>query len=654
MGLGRIAALLFLNLAAAVFVSLGVVADEALGVTPLVFVVAGTVFLLTLLAYLEGMAAMPQAGGAAGFTRRGLGELTSFFAGWALVLDYLILVVLSASFAVHYLGSIPGLGALLELPADTVGTTILICLVALLAARGVRAGARAAIVVSLVALVAQLLLAALGLAIAIEPDAMATPVALGTTPSWSGILFALPIAMIGFTGLDSVANLGGELDKPGRDVPRPMIWSSVVSVAVFVAMSAVALQAQPVTGSGSDAATKLASEDGWLDRPVIGIVEALDVSDGLDGALRLVFGMLAATVLFLTANAAIAGVGRIAFFMSHHRQAPSALAAIDRESGVPRTALALVTIFAVGLLVVTVSVSESAIVLAQVYAFGATFTSFVTCAAIIRMRFCEPELERPFRAPLNVRVGSGSVSVLAVAGCAASLAMWVLVLATHDTARVVGIGWMVAGFVAYGTYRLTHGLPLTTRVDPRSSVPLHIDAQSYRRILIAVRPEPGLLSGAGDAEIVGLAHKLLDQPEGERAEVSVMLVHELPLVQPLDAPLGDVELRSMRRLAAIREVADRLGLRLSSTVARGRAAGRAICQEAQRREADAVLLAIRKRKRKGDEVFGRTVTYVLRHAPCDVLVLALPEETLQRAAAVQAAAKRGRKQAAVATGRGEE
>ena len=84
-GIGLLASVLFVNLAAAVFVSLGVVADQALGLTPVVFVVAGLVFLLVMLAYIEGTAMLPQAGGAAGFARRGLGELWSFFAGWALL-----------------------------------------------------------------------------------------------------------------------------------------------------------------------------------------------------------------------------------------------------------------------------------------------------------------------------------------------------------------------------------------------------------------------------------------------------------------------------------------------------------------------------------------------------------------------------------------
>ena len=625
-GLGRLASVLFVNLAMAVFVSLGVVADQALGLTPAVFIVAGVVFLLVLVGYIEGIAMLPQSGGAAGFTRRGLGELTSFFAGWALMLDYVILVVLTAYVAVHYVGSIPGFGGMLGTPADAIMAGIFIVAVAWLTLRRIRAGASVSIFVSLTALAAQLLLAGIGFAVLFHPGTVTMTVDIGITPTWHGILYSLPVAMIGFTGIDSVANLGDEFDKPGRDIPRPLIWSAVVSVVVFVVMSIIALNAQPVTGSGASASTPLGEQHAWIDRPVIGIVDALGLSGAGETTARIAMAVLAASVLFLAASSALAALARVAYYMSRHRQAPSALLQIDRRTGVPRRAIVLLTVLCLVLLAVSASVSDSAVVLAQVYAFGATLTSTLAGLALIRLRFTEPELDRPFRAPLNVSIGGTQVSLMVVLGTAASLAMWGIVLATHDAARALGLAWMVLGFVLYGTYRLTHGLPLARRVDPRVVQPPRIDARSYRHLLVAVRPEAGMLYGAGDAEVIALAKKLMDDPEpNETPEISVMLVHELPLVLPLDAPLGDAEEATSKRLAGIRDVASRLGLRVDSSVLRARAAGRAICQEVETRQADAVLLATRTKRRTDDQAFGKCVAYVLRHAPCDVVVLALPE-----------------------------
>ncbi|MCW2950482.1 MAG: universal stress protein [Thermoleophilia bacterium] len=627
---GRLAAVLFVNLAMAVFVSLGVVADRAVGLTPAVFVAAGMVFLLVLVGYIEGIMMLPQAGGAAGFTRRGLGELTSFFAGWALMLDYLILIVLTSYVGVHYVGSIPGFGWMLESPGDAFTAAGFIVAVACMSLRRLRPSARVSITISIVALVAQLGLAVLGFVLVFHVGTITATLDIGVTPTWHNILYALPIAMIGFTGIDSVANLGGEMHRSGRTVPRPLIWSAVVSVCMFVVMSMVALNAQPVTGTGASATTPLGDQNAWVDRPVIGIVDGLGLGSGLEHVVRILMGVLAVLVLFLAASSALAALGRVAYFMSRHRQAPSALLQLDRRTGAPKRAIFGLAFLALLLLAFTASAKDSAVVLAQVYAFGATLTATLAGVALIRLRFVEPDLDRPFLAPLNVRIKGRSVSLLMVFGTAGAFAMWLIVLATHDTARAVGLVWMIAGFVLYGTYRLTHGLPLARRAAIREYKAPRIDAQAYKRVLVAVRPEGGARWGAGDAEVIALAQKLMDTSDGQTPEVDVMLVHELPLTEALDAPLGDADAATVRRLARIRDVAARLDLRVSSSVSRARAAGRAICQEAELRGVDAVLLATRTKRRTGDEVFGKCVAYVLRHAPCDVVVLALPEASLRR------------------------
>src|SRR6187431_806513 len=77
----------------------------ALGLTPVVLGVTGLIFLLVSLSYAEGTAAMPETGGAETFTRRAFNDLTGFVTGWALFLDYLIVIALSALFVPHYLGA---------------------------------------------------------------------------------------------------------------------------------------------------------------------------------------------------------------------------------------------------------------------------------------------------------------------------------------------------------------------------------------------------------------------------------------------------------------------------------------------------------------------------------------------------------------------
>ena len=94
-----------------IYFALGVVADRGLGLTPLIFLAAGLLFVLTTLSYVEGGAMFRERGGSSTFARYAFNELVSFIAGWAILIDYLIVIALAAISVPHYLEPIAsGLG----------------------------------------------------------------------------------------------------------------------------------------------------------------------------------------------------------------------------------------------------------------------------------------------------------------------------------------------------------------------------------------------------------------------------------------------------------------------------------------------------------------------------------------------------------------
>ncbi len=84
------------NVGSSIYYALGVVAMWALGVTPAVFLLTGLLFCTTAWSYAEATAMVPEAGGSSSFARRAFNELVSFTAGWALMLDYIVTVAISA------------------------------------------------------------------------------------------------------------------------------------------------------------------------------------------------------------------------------------------------------------------------------------------------------------------------------------------------------------------------------------------------------------------------------------------------------------------------------------------------------------------------------------------------------------------------------
>jgi APA family basic amino acid/polyamine antiporter len=118
------------EIASSIYFALGVLASQAIGFTPLVLLLVGGLFFVVSLSYAEGTAALPETGGAATFVRRALNDLAGFLTGWALFLDYLIVIALSALFLPHYLGGAFQIATLDRKPWDVVVGVCVVLVVA--------------------------------------------------------------------------------------------------------------------------------------------------------------------------------------------------------------------------------------------------------------------------------------------------------------------------------------------------------------------------------------------------------------------------------------------------------------------------------------------------------------------------------------------
>src|SRR5476649_111545 len=257
------------EVASSIYFALGVLAAHALGFTPLVLLAVGLLFLLVSFSYAEGTAALPETGGAATFVRRAVNDLAGFMTGWALFLDYLIVIAISALFLPHYLAGALHVQALDQNPWDVI---VGVCVIALVASlRLIRRPSLYGfgIIVPALDLLTQLLLVLLGFALVFSPHALTRGMSLGTHPSWHAIAFALPLAMLAFTGLETVANLAEEAREPGRDLPRSLFGALSAVVVIYVLIAIVGLSAFPVENGSTALGTT------WGGAPLMGIVSAL-------------------------------------------------------------------------------------------------------------------------------------------------------------------------------------------------------------------------------------------------------------------------------------------------------------------------------------------------------------------------------------------
>ena len=316
------------EIASSLYIALGIVAGVALGLTPLVLLVAGAVFALVSLSYAEGTTALPETGGAATFVRRAFNDLAGFVTGWVLFLDFLIVMALSALFVPHYFAGAFGQPALREAPWDAVVGCSLIVVIA-----GIRIFRRTrlhlgALAVALLDLLVQALLVVLGLALLLSPETLGDGLGFASGQDWSDLAFALPLAMLAYTGLETVANLAEEATEPGRNLPRSLFSAIGLVVVVTVLIGAIGLSAYPAT-SGE---TALGEE--WLELPLVGIAAAFEGSlpSGLVDALEVAVGISGVLILLGAATTSFSGITRLTYSLAEHGSLPREFARLERRA----------------------------------------------------------------------------------------------------------------------------------------------------------------------------------------------------------------------------------------------------------------------------------------------------------------------------------
>jgi APA family basic amino acid/polyamine antiporter len=602
--------------------ALGIVALYAVGLTPWILLLVGLLVLAVSLSYAEGAAAMPEPGGAAAFVRRAFSDPAGFATGWVLLLDYLVVIALAALFVPHYLGSALGWDAIAERPWDAViGIVVVLALALVRRVRRVRLYA-VAVVAAGVALVIQVAVAVLGLVLVLSPEALREGLDPATPPTWSSIALALSLALLAYTGLETITNFAAEVREPGRTMPRSMFVGLGVVVLVNVAVAVVGVSAFPARPD-PDAPDGVSSALGtdWLEAPLVGVARAIgDELPGGGGALEVIVGLSGALVLVTAIATSLAGAERVAYAMARYDMLPHAFARPERDAAPAPAATLALAVVAAALLGLTDAVGDGARFLGSLYSFGVLIALTAAQVAVVRLRVREPDLPRPFRVPGGVRVRGAVVPVPAVAGAALTLGLWVAALFTHPGVWVAGPVWLAVGAVVYVASRRASGKGPLERATPATPDLVPEPEGEAGRILVPLK-----LGDLGQ-EVLATALKLA---EDRGAEVRVLHVLKVPMSLPLDADLREQEGRGREAIEQARELAREQGVVVEGEVVRARSRSEAIVAEAARVGADLVVLGSAARWRAGSRFFSPTVDEVLRRAPSDVMVVSYPEGVLE-------------------------
>jgi APA family basic amino acid/polyamine antiporter len=617
-------AIVYTPLASAIYFSLGVISGHALGLTPLVFLISALLFALTAMTYAEGASLHQERSGSTVFARYAFNELVSFVAGWAILLDYVILIAVTCYSATQYLRVF---WSPLGHSAEALGLALVFILLVVLGnirGFGWRRSRRVAMIV-VADLALQGLIVVLGLVLFFNPHTLLDPIHLGSAPSWTDLIFALTVAAISFTGLESAAGLAGEVRISSGQLKRLVGSGTATVVVLYVGIALVAVTAFPVHDGHTDLATR------FLNDPVVGVVGQMK-PHWLAETLRYVVAGLGALTLVAAANSAMLGLSRLAYSLSTNRQIPTGLGRLHPQRSTPFVLIILAGIVAAGLVV-----PEDLDFLVGIYAFGALLAFTIAHVSVVKLRYSEAEGARGYRIPLSVSWRRGSLPLPAVFGAVISAFGWLAVMVVHQPARYVGLGWMAVGIAMYVIYRRADEAPLLRRVTVapevlRAEPPRERD---YGSILVP------LFGTSLDEDIVQTAALLVsgeqtDEAAIDEATIEAVWIFVIPMSLPLDARLPDAQIKEARQaLARAKAVGEEYtGVQVATATVRTRRAGYAIVDEAKRRGVEAIVLGaeepslIRGGARLGgrggplENFVGEVTKYVIDKARCRVIVTA--------------------------------
>jgi APA family basic amino acid/polyamine antiporter len=605
-------------IAASIYFSTGLVAERALGLTWAVFLAGGVLFAVIVPCYVEGASLHQDRGGATVIARYAFNELVSFIAGWAICLDYLILVALCAFASTDYLGVFwsgfnDGLSEFLIASA-------IVLYVALVAIRGggPRRFERAAILV-LGDLVLQTLIVLLGLALLFQPEVLTDPASIGGSPSLEDMIFTFPLVLVAFSGIDASSGLAGQV-KIGRAGLRRLIGVRLIAAMVpYLGIALVASSVLPQTGST------------WIEAPLLGVADSFEQA-WLREPLKYLVAISAVVILVSAAQAAMLGLSRLGYALAVNRQIPSRMGSLHRTRATPVGIIAFGAVAAICLLI-----PADLEFLAAICAFGATVAFTIVGLSVVRLRYKEPDRDRPYKMPLNIRFRGGEVPVLGVLCVVMSAIAFVALMVEHGNSRWVGVTWMVVGISLYVGYRTSQGKPVLKRVTvPEAALTRRAAEAEFGSMLVPVLGTPL------DDDIMQTAGRLAAEENADDGEggavIEALWIFEVPMALPLDTRVPEAELKraraALKRAKAVGEEYE--GVEVATAVVRARRAGEAIVREAKRRGVEAVVLAAEEPTRVGgglrlggkpglqDTSVGETTRYVVNKAHCRVILTAPP------------------------------
>lgn len=607
LGVGDLFAVGYGDLGSSIYYALGITALFALGATPIALALAGLVFACTALTYAEMSSMMKDSGGSATYSRHAFNDLISFIAGWGLLLDYIVTIAISSYSVAPYLAYF--FKALHVNNTKIVFAILVVASLFVINFFGTKHSTRISWFLTMLTVVTQATIVIIGSVYLVKLPELFKHMRIGVdsswSPTWPQFFKGVAMAMVAYTGIESMAQLSSEAKNPAKTVPRAIMYAMGTLLFVYLGISVVSLAAI----SPQELSTK------YLEDPIAGIVSVLPFGGQALGAW---VGLLAAVILFVAANAGLIGASRLCFNMGENYQIPRFVYKLHKKHKTPYVALGIFACLA-GLIIFW-SRGKLAF-LADLYNFGAMLAFFSAHLSLLMLRFRQKDAIRPFRVPFNIRIKGYSFPISAILGCIVTFAVWVLVVVTKPDGRWLGLAWIGLGLVMYFSYRKKHKIAPAGKLQIEKIKIPDFKTLSIRKILVPTR-------GGTETETVQIACEIA---KAHGADVTAINIIEVPFSMPLDLPLSQRSGIADSILKRADAISREYHIKMELKVMQSRSIHKSITEMLRNEEFDLLVLGAELPTHSGATVkgFGVLTEKILRESPCRVWVCCHKEKVNQ-------------------------
>ncbi len=585
---------------AGIFVLTGIAAGEAGPGALLAFALNGVVTLLTALCYAELASAYPRSGGGYSYVAKAFPGPAGFAAGWMLWFCYIIACSLYAlGFGSYFWEFVhvyfPGFSERVFAVAGghapaLVMTTVVAATFIFINMRGTALTGKVENIVTLAKIVILAVFILFGIKRILG---IPTAAAANFTPflphGLSGVVLAMGLTFIAFEGYDLIATVAEEIKDPGRNIPRATLISLAVTVTIYLLVLFVCIGAiQPASGVSSWEFLGKYQETA--------IARAAESFMPAFGVALIIFGGLLSTVSAL--NATILASSRVAFSMSRDKMLPTSLGTIHETRRTPHVAIGITGLIVIGIsLFFPIHVIGSAASLMFLLTFSMVNLSLVA----LRRKF--PELKPGFRVPLY--------PFTPVAAMALNIFLALFQYRFDPRSWYLAAAWILTGLFVYFAYFekiQVAETPQVLEVTPGERA----EPSPYRILVPLANPD----------NVVPLMDFAVPLAEARGGEIVVLGVVEIPINVPAHEGMRFVHhktplLRKAVQYGKERGVEVRQAIRIAHRLWDG------IIQAAESEGADLVLMGWKGYTTTRDRVLGEVTDKVVRHAPCDLIVVRL-------------------------------